>query len=81
MYSLINKKYIFRLSLQLEPALTLPNSSNCSSEESVDVNPAMIASLNLSPAKFSTGSLRLHAVTAGTKNNYGHRKTRSLGTK
>ncbi|XP_065161426.1 ras-specific guanine nucleotide-releasing factor RalGPS1 isoform X2 [Atheta coriaria] len=69
----------YKLSLRLEPPSPPPSSSSCSSKESVIDNSA-IASLNLSPAKASSGSLRLHAVTAGTKFIPGHRKSRSLGT-
>ncbi|KAJ8959295.1 hypothetical protein NQ318_021981 [Aromia moschata] len=69
----------YKLSLKLEPA-SPPSSSSCSSKESVIADAVAIASLNLSPAKTSTGSLRLHAVTSGSKFIPGHRKCRSLGT-
>ncbi|XP_044256329.1 ras-specific guanine nucleotide-releasing factor RalGPS1-like isoform X2 [Tribolium madens] len=70
----------YKLSLKLEPLSPAPSSSSCSSKESVIVDAAAIASLNLSPAKASSGSLRLHAVTSGSKFIPGHRKCRSLGT-
>ncbi|GJQ78987.1 hypothetical protein Trydic_g149 [Trypoxylus dichotomus] len=70
----------YKLSLKLEPPSPIPSSSSCSSKESVIVDAAAIASLNLSPAKASSGSLRLDAVTSGTKFIPGHRKCRSLGT-
>lgn len=68
----------YKLSLQLEPPS--PAQSSSSSKESVVADPVAIASLNLSPAKASSGSLRLHAVTTGNKFMPGHRKCRSLGT-
>ncbi|XP_017784910.1 PREDICTED: ras-specific guanine nucleotide-releasing factor RalGPS2-like isoform X3 [Nicrophorus vespilloides] len=71
----------YKLSLKLEPPSPPPSSSSCSSKESVIVDATAIASLNLSPAKASSGSLRLHAVTAGSRFIPGHRKCRSLGTK
>ncbi|KAI4469718.1 guanine nucleotide exchange factor [Holotrichia oblita] len=71
----------YKLSLKLEPPSPVPSSSSCSSKESVIMDAGAIASLNLSPAKASSGSLRLHAVTSGTKFIPGHRKCRSLGTK
>lgn len=74
----------YKLSLKLEPPSPAPSSSSCSSKESVSSNmldPTTLASLNLSPAKSSSGSLRLHtAVTAGSKFIPSHRKCRSLGT-
>ncbi|KYB28381.1 Ras-specific guanine nucleotide-releasing factor RalGPS1-like Protein [Tribolium castaneum] len=70
----------YKLSLKLEPLSPAPSSSSCSSKESVIADAAAIASLNLSPAKASSGSLRLHAVTSGSKFIPGHRKCRSLGT-
>ncbi|KAK9753680.1 RasGEF domain [Popillia japonica] len=70
----------YKLSLKLEPPSPVPSSSSCSSKESVIMDAGAIASLNLSPAKASSGSLRLHAVTSGTKFIPGHRKCRSLGT-
>ncbi|XP_063920918.1 ras-specific guanine nucleotide-releasing factor RalGPS2 isoform X2 [Zophobas morio] len=70
----------YKLSLRLEPPSPAPSSSSCSSKESVVADAAAIASLNLSPAKASSGSLRLHAVTSGSKFIPGHRKCRSLGT-
>ncbi|CAG9761664.1 unnamed protein product [Ceutorhynchus assimilis] len=70
----------YKLSLKLEPPSPAPSSSNNSSKESVSVDPVAIASLNLSPAKASSGSLRLQAVTSGSKFIPGHRKCRSLGT-
>jgi hypothetical protein len=71
----------YKLSLRLEPPSPAPSSSSCSSKESVIADAAAIASLNLSPAKASSGSLRLHAVTSANKFIPGHRKCRSLGTK
>ncbi|KAH1004058.1 hypothetical protein HUJ04_003869 [Dendroctonus ponderosae] len=70
----------YKLSLTLEPPSPAPSSSNNSSKESVVLDPVALASLNLSPAKASSGSLRLQAVTAGSKFIPGHRKCRSLGT-
>lgn len=70
----------YKLSLKLEPPSPAPSSSNNSSKESVVTDTMAIASLNLSPAKASSGSLRLQAVTAGSKYIPGHRKCRSLGT-
>lgn len=74
----------YKLSLKLEPPSPAPSSSSCSSKESVSSNmldPNTLASLNLSPAKSSSGSLRLHtAVTSGSKFIPSHRKCRSLGT-
>lgn len=66
----------YKLSLKLEPMS--PRNSNSSSKES-DIQDAAkaIASLNLSPAKLASGSLRLHTAT---KFIPGHRKCRSLGT-
>ncbi|XP_050311690.1 ras-specific guanine nucleotide-releasing factor RalGPS2-like [Anthonomus grandis grandis] len=68
----------YKLSLKLEPPSPAPSSQNSSKESVVDS--VALASLNLSPAKASSGSLRLQAVTAGTKFIPGHRKCRSLGT-
>ncbi|CAH1992489.1 unnamed protein product [Acanthoscelides obtectus] len=70
----------YKLSLKLEPPSPPPSSSNCSSKESVATDPATLASLNLSPAKSSAGSLRLYAATSGNKFIPGHRKCRSLGS-
>lgn len=70
----------YKLSLKIEPQSPIPSSSNNSSKESVLADPLAIASLNLSPAKASSGSLRLQAVTSGSKFIPGHRKCRSLGT-
>ncbi|VEN38776.1 unnamed protein product [Callosobruchus maculatus] len=70
----------YKLSLKLEPPSPPPSSSNCSSKESVTADPATLASLNLSPAKSSAGSLRLYAATSGNKFIPGHRKCRSLGS-
>ncbi|XP_044761755.1 ras-specific guanine nucleotide-releasing factor RalGPS2-like [Coccinella septempunctata] len=67
----------YKLSLKLEPMS--PRNSNSSSKESVSQEAAKaIASLNLSPAKVASGSLRLH--TTASKFIPGHRKCRSLGT-
>lgn len=67
----------YKLSLKLEPMS--PRNSNSSSKESVGQEAAKaIASLNLSPAKVASGSLRLHG--SATKFIPGHRKCRSLGT-
>ncbi|XP_018566964.1 ras-specific guanine nucleotide-releasing factor RalGPS2 isoform X1 [Anoplophora glabripennis] len=70
----------YKLSLRLEPVSPPPSSSSCSSKESIVADAVAIASLNLSPAKASSGSLRLHAVTAGSKFMPGHNRSRSLGT-
>ncbi|KAF5290626.1 hypothetical protein FQR65_LT01916 [Abscondita terminalis] len=66
----------YKLSLKLEPPVVPSNS-----KEAIGVDAATIASLNLSPAKASGGSLRLHAITSGSKYIPGHRKCNSLGTK
>ncbi|XP_060519752.1 ras-specific guanine nucleotide-releasing factor RalGPS1 isoform X3 [Cylas formicarius] len=71
----------YKLSLKLEPPSPAPSTSSCSSKESVVVDPTALASLNLSPAKASSGSLRLQAATTSGKFMPGHRKCRSLGTK
>ncbi|XP_066152432.1 ras-specific guanine nucleotide-releasing factor RalGPS2 isoform X2 [Euwallacea fornicatus] len=71
----------YKLSLKLEAPSPVPTSSNHSSKESVIQDPVAIASLNLSPAKASSGSLRLQAVTSSGKFIPSHRKCRSLGTK
>ncbi|XP_076263008.1 ras-specific guanine nucleotide-releasing factor RalGPS2-like isoform X2 [Rhynchophorus ferrugineus] len=70
----------YKLSLKIEPPSQVPTSSTNSSKESVIADSVAIASLNLSPAKASSGSLRLQAVTSGSKFIPGHRKCRSLGT-
>lgn len=74
----------YKKSLKLEPQ-TVPSSSSCSSKESVVatqhsnyLDPASLASLNLSPVKLS-GSVRLSATTAA-KFIPCHRKSRSLGS-
>ncbi|XP_071057486.1 ras-specific guanine nucleotide-releasing factor RalGPS2-like isoform X2 [Onthophagus taurus] len=71
----------YKLSLKLEPPSPIPSSSSCSSKESVIADGTAIASLNLSPAKISSGSLRLTTASTGNKFTPGHRKCRSLGTK
>ncbi|KAK9871337.1 hypothetical protein WA026_011604 [Henosepilachna vigintioctopunctata] len=69
----------YKLSLKLEPIS--PRNSYSSSKESVNNEAAKaIASLNLSPAKASSGSLRLHNASSVNKFIPGHRKCRSLGT-
>ncbi|XP_044732913.1 ras-specific guanine nucleotide-releasing factor RalGPS1 isoform X2 [Chrysoperla carnea] len=76
----------YKLSKKLEPPSPV-SSSSCSSKESIPpkatvVDTSAIASLNLSPAKASCGSLRLHnAVSQSAKFIPGHRKSRSLGSK
>ncbi|KAF5281025.1 hypothetical protein FQA39_LY05230 [Lamprigera yunnana] len=65
----------YKLSLKLEPPAV-----TSSSKEAVAADAATILSLNLSPAKASGGSLRLHAITSGSKYMPGHRKCNSLGT-
>ncbi|KAL1518378.1 hypothetical protein ABEB36_002009 [Hypothenemus hampei] len=67
----------YKLSMKLEPN-SIPSSSN-GSKESVGLDPLAIVSLNLSPAKTSSGSLRLQSVTTN-KFIPGHRKCRSLGS-
>ncbi|KAL3279747.1 hypothetical protein HHI36_017255 [Cryptolaemus montrouzieri] len=69
----------YKLSLKLEPMS--PRNSYSSSRESVTNEAAKaIASLNLSPAKASSGSLRLQNASTVSKFIPGHRKCRSLGT-
>ncbi|KAK5640397.1 hypothetical protein RI129_011208 [Pyrocoelia pectoralis] len=69
----------YKLSLKLEPPPSIQSSNSKEAISSMDV--ATIASLNLSPAKASGGSLRLHAITSSSKYIPGHRKCNSLGTK
>ncbi|KAB0792015.1 hypothetical protein PPYR_13976 [Photinus pyralis] len=69
----------YKLSLKLEPPPSIQASNSKEAISNMDV--ATIASLNLSPAKASGGSLRLHAITSSGKYIPGHRKCNSLGTK